>query len=95
MAVFGGTGFLGRRIVSRLAQAGAMVRVAVRHPERAEAGAISAGSGRVAAVPADVRDEASVTTAIAGVDAVVNVVSAYVEKAGVPTRPFTCRAPET
>jgi uncharacterized protein YbjT (DUF2867 family) len=72
VTVFGGTGFLGRRIVSQLAQEGVMVRVAVRHPERAEAGAISAGSGRVVLVPADVRDEASVTTAIAGVDAVVN-----------------------
>jgi uncharacterized protein YbjT (DUF2867 family) len=83
VTVFGGTGFLGRRVVSRLVQEGGMVRVAVRHPERADAGAISAGSGRVVAVPADVRDEASATTAIAGADAVVNVVSAYVEKAGV------------
>ena len=33
--VFGGTGFLGRRIVECLAAAGCDVRVAVRHPERA------------------------------------------------------------
>jgi uncharacterized protein YbjT (DUF2867 family) len=71
VTVFGGTGFLGRRVVSRLAKEGVMVRVAVRHPERADAGAISPGSGRVVAVPADVCDVASVETAIAGVDAVV------------------------
>ena len=35
VTVFGGTGFLGRRIVECLAAAGCDVRVAVRHPERA------------------------------------------------------------
>jgi hypothetical protein len=33
VTVFGGSGFLGRRIVERLADDGAVVRVAVRHPE--------------------------------------------------------------
>ena len=37
VVVFGGTGFLGRRLVHRLAAAGAIVRVAIRHPERREA----------------------------------------------------------
>ncbi len=35
VTVFGGSGFLGRRIVECLAAAGCDVRVAVRHPERA------------------------------------------------------------
>jgi nucleoside-diphosphate-sugar epimerase len=34
ITVFGGTGFLGRHIVRRLADGGADVRVAVRHPEQ-------------------------------------------------------------
>jgi NADH dehydrogenase len=38
---------------------------------------------RLTVVPADVRDQASVAAAIAGADAVVNTVSAYVEKGGV------------
>jgi NADH dehydrogenase len=83
VTVFGGTGFLGRRVVSRLTQDGALVRVAVRHPERVDAGAITSASGRIIPVSADVRDGASVASAIAGAEAVVNVVSAYVEKAGV------------
>lgn len=83
VTVFGGTGFLGRRVVSRLAQDGVIVRVAARHPERVDAGAISAAPDRIVPIAADVRDEASVTTAIAGADAVVNAISAYVEKAGV------------
>src|SRR3954447_20577411 len=36
MTVFGGTGFLGRRIVERLTRDGATVRVAMRHPDRAD-----------------------------------------------------------
>ena len=32
VAVFGGTGFLGRAVVNQLVAAGMKVRVAVRHP---------------------------------------------------------------
>jgi NADH dehydrogenase len=41
------------------------------------------GLDEVTVVPADVRDQASVTAAIAGANAVVNTVSAYVEGGGV------------
>src|SRR4029453_17284105 len=83
VSVFGGTGFLGRRLVRRLATEGATVRVAVRHPERARSGLGAAGLDRVTPVYADVRDQTSVAAAVAGVDAVVNAVSAYIEKSGV------------
>jgi NADH dehydrogenase len=77
VTVFGGSGFLGRRVVDRLAVGGARVRVAVRHPERARP-PDRAGSD-IAAVRADVRDESSVAEAVAGATSVVNCVSAYVE----------------
>jgi len=80
VCVFGGTGFLGRRLVRRLAGEGATVRVAVRSPERAQS---VLDPDRVQVLRADVRDPASVAAAVAGCDAVVNAVSAYVEKAGV------------
>ncbi|HTS53653.1 MAG TPA: complex I NDUFA9 subunit family protein [Burkholderiales bacterium] len=83
MSVFGGTGFLGRRLVRRLAAEGATVRVAVRHPEHAGAAFGAAALDRVNVLRADVRDRASVAAAVAGADAVVNAVSAYVEKGGV------------
>lgn len=83
VTVFGGTGFLGRRVVGHLTQEGATVRLAVRHPESVDAGVIAAGLGCIVPISADVRDAASVAFAIAGAEAVVNVVSAYVEKAGV------------
>ena len=76
VTVFGGTGFLGRRIVDHVAGGGGAVRVAVRHPE---------GLGRrdnITGVRADVLDEASVAAAVAGASAVVNAVSLYVEKGG-------------
>jgi NADH dehydrogenase len=81
VCVFGGTGFLGRRLVRRLAGEGASVRVAVRSPERARS--ILPDPDRVQVLRADVREPASVAAAVAGADAVVNCVSAYVEKAGV------------
>src|SRR6478672_4295597 len=83
VVVFGGGGFLGRRLVHRLTTEGMSVRVAVRHPDRARIELRSMGFDRVTIVSADVRDQASVSAAIAGADAVVNTVSAYVEKGGV------------
>jgi NADH dehydrogenase len=80
VTVFGGSGFLGRRIVRRLAEAGAEVRVAVRHPERAGFLAQSGTAGKVSAVHADVWDQASVAPAVAGAEAVVNTVGHYVER---------------
>jgi uncharacterized protein YbjT (DUF2867 family) len=79
VTVFGGTGFLGRHIVKRLNGDGMAVRVAVRHPQRAPDAAAS-GAGPIVSIEADVRDETAVANAVAGVDAVVNAVSAYVEK---------------
>ena len=83
VVVFGGGGFLGRRLVDRLTAEGMTVRVAVRHPDPARIELRSTGFERVTVVSADVRDQASVAAAIAEADAVVNAVSAYVEKGGV------------
>lgn len=80
VTVFGGSGFLGRQIVRRLADGGATVRVAVRHPERAATLAAAAGAGAITAVRADVSDEASTGPAVAGAEAVVNAVGHYVER---------------
>src|SRR5262245_52703560 len=80
VSVFGGTGFLGLRLVRCLAAAGARLRVAVRDADRARRVLGAAGLESVAVLRADVRDQASVATAVAGTEAVVNAVSAYVEK---------------
>jgi uncharacterized protein YbjT (DUF2867 family) len=83
ITVFGGTGFLGRRLVQRLVAEGVTVRVAVRHPDPAGRALRATALGQITVFSADVRDQAAVATAVAGADAVVNAVSAYVEKGGV------------
>jgi len=83
VSVFGGAGFLGRCLVQRLVSEGSTVRVAVRHADRARSALRSAGLDRVSVFAADVRDQATVGAALAGADAVVDAVSAYVETGGV------------
>jgi uncharacterized protein YbjT (DUF2867 family) len=95
VVVFGGAGFLGRRIVHRLTAAGMTVRVAVRHPDPARIELRAIGLDRVAVVPADVRDQASIAATIAGADAVVDTVSAYVEKGGVTFEAVHVKGAET
>jgi len=80
VTVFGGSGFVGRRIVGRLAADGANVRVAVRHPERAAFLAKEHGGDQVTLVYADVGNEESVPAAVEGAETVVNAVGHYVER---------------
>jgi len=72
VSVFGGTGFVGRRVVRHLSDSIATVRVASRHPARPEA-------SNVKQIVADVHDESSVEAAVVGADGVVNAISLYVE----------------
>jgi uncharacterized protein YbjT (DUF2867 family) len=74
VTVFGGTGFLGRRIVGHLVAAGFAVRSASRHP----GSATSADDGMP--VRADVNEGSSIAAAVAGASAVVNAVSLYGER---------------
>jgi len=70
--VFGGTGFVGRRIVHRLRESGTRVRIVSRHSGRA------ADDG-VEQIVANAHDERSVAAAVAGADGVVNAISLYIE----------------
>ena len=76
VTVFGGTGFLGRRIVDALLARDVTVRVAARHPARGDDGT---RVDRRVLVRADLRDPHSVQAALDGADAAVNAVSLYVE----------------
>ncbi len=80
VTVFGGSGFLGRHIVGRLAGQGARVRAASRHPERTDVPGTRIEAGDIESVYADVRDDASVASAVAGCGAVINAVGLYVER---------------
>lgn len=80
VTVFGGSGFLGRYIVQRLAHAGARVRVATREPESARFLQPLGVVGQVMAVQANLRHEPSVRRAVEGADAVVNCVGVLFER---------------
>ncbi|HET9336182.1 MAG TPA: complex I NDUFA9 subunit family protein [Sphingomicrobium sp.] len=80
ITVFGGSGFLGRQIVKRLAEESAHVRVAVRHPERASFLERAGRAEQITAIYADVWEEASVGAAVDGSEAVINMVGHYVER---------------
>jgi uncharacterized protein YbjT (DUF2867 family) len=70
--VIGGSGFLGRYIVRRFAQAGWRVRVAVRRPDLAGFLRPYGAVGQVEPVQANVRFPDSVAAAVYGADIVVN-----------------------
>ena len=73
IAIAGGSGFIGRAIVRRLAAIpGLCVRVLTRDPEKARARL--AVDGKVEFVAADVNEPSRLATAIAGADTIVNAV---------------------
>jgi uncharacterized protein YbjT (DUF2867 family) len=78
VTVFGGTGFLGRRIVQHLRYRGFPVRVASRHPDRGNR-LFGPDDPQLQSVRANIHDERSVADALAGAYGVVNAVSLYVE----------------
>jgi uncharacterized protein YbjT (DUF2867 family) len=78
VVVFGGTGFLGRRVVLCLRKRGFPVRIASRHPDRAYA-LFGRDDPQVKSIEADIGDEQSIADALADTYGVVNAVSLYVE----------------
>ena len=79
VTVFGGTGFLGRRIVRHLRLHDFCVRVATRHPDSGHA-LLPLDDPQVRSIKADVHDERSVADALADAYGAVNAVSLYVEQ---------------
>ena len=72
-----------------------MVRVGVRHPDRAASALGATDSGRFTVLRAEVRDRESIAAAVAGADAVANVVSLYVERSGENFESIHVRGAET
>lgn len=85
ITVLGGGGFVGRYVVQRLLARGARVRIAQRNPRAATFLKPLGGLGQSQFVAADVRDAASVARAVAGSDAVVNLVGAFGDMQAVQT----------
>ncbi|HIJ38867.1 MAG TPA: complex I NDUFA9 subunit family protein [Rhodospirillaceae bacterium] len=77
--VFGGSGFIGRHVVQRLAAQGWRVRVAVRDTEAARFLMPRGDVGQVVPVFADLTKDFSVQAAVAGADLVINLVGILYE----------------
>jgi uncharacterized protein YbjT (DUF2867 family) len=78
VTVFGGTGFLGRRVVRHLRSHGFSVRIASRHPDRGR-GLFALDDPQLQSVAADIHDDRAVAAALTGAYGAVNAVSLYVE----------------
>ncbi|HUK62424.1 MAG TPA: NAD-dependent epimerase/dehydratase family protein, partial [Dongiaceae bacterium] len=81
--VTGATGFTGGHLARALVARGQQVRALVR--DSAGAGALA--EARIEVVPGDLRDRASLTPAMRGVDVVYNIAALYRE-AGLPEREY-------
>jgi uncharacterized protein YbjT (DUF2867 family) len=79
ITVFGGTGFLGRRIVRHLRSREFRVRIASRHPDRGYR-QFGPDDPQLQSVGANIHDERSVADALAGAYGAVNAVSLYFER---------------
>lgn len=75
VTVFGGTGFLGRRIVRHLHDKGFSVRIASRHPNPP-----SGDDPQLRSIAADIHERTSIAGAVAGAFGVVNAVGLYVAR---------------
>ena len=78
VTVFGGTGFLGRRVVRHLRKHRFSVRIASRHPHRGHR-LFGLDDPQLQSIAANIHDQRSVGDALAGAYGVVNAVSLYVE----------------
>ena len=78
--VFGGSGFIGRYVVKRLAQAGHVVRVAVRDTERARMLAPMGAVGQIVPLYTRLTDRGHVERAVDGAEWAINLVGILAER---------------
>jgi NADH dehydrogenase len=83
VTVFGGSGFIGRYVCEQLLESGVRVRVASRNPRSAHYIQPLSQVGQLGMVRADVTNRESVGEAVAGADAVVNLVGSFANMAKV------------
>ncbi len=79
VTVFGGSGFIGRYVVQKLARRGYRIRVACRRPDLAGHLQPLGNVGQIHTVQANLRHRWSVDRAVKGADVVINSVGALYE----------------
>jgi len=79
VVVFGGSGFVGRHIVRRLAKDGFNLRVVMRRPNEALFLKTAGRTGQIELVQGNIRDEVSSRAVLQGASAVINAVGILYE----------------
>lgn len=95
VTVFGGSGFLGRYVIRALVAKGWRVRAAVRNPHTAHELKVIGDVGQVQLMQANLRFPNSVTQAVQGADAVVNLVGVLFEAGRQSFEALHATAPDT
>jgi uncharacterized protein YbjT (DUF2867 family) len=74
VTIFGGTGFIGRHVVRRLAKAGYTIKVATRAPESAYFLRTNGKVGQIVPFACDYNDDKSIAAAVASAEAAINCI---------------------
>ena len=80
ITVFGGTGFIGRHLIRRLAKTGAIIRVPTRDMEKALLLKPMGDVGQIVPITCNIQNDTSIAAAIGPSDAVINLVGILFEK---------------
>jgi len=80
ITLFGGSGFIGRYVVQRLARRGHTIRIATRHPQRASFLKPLGNVGQITPIAASIGHEESIRQAVRGADLVANFVGILYER---------------
>ncbi len=79
ITVFGGSGFLGRHVIRKLARKESIIRLAVRKPELAGFLRPLGNLGQVVPIQTNIRDDTSIGRALEGATDVINLVGILYE----------------
>jgi uncharacterized protein YbjT (DUF2867 family) len=93
VTIFGGSGFLGRHLVRRLAKTGARITVAVRNPEPAKYLRTMGDVGQITPMAVNILDDRSVAAAVEGANAVINLVGVLYESGRASFQAIHAEAP--
>ncbi len=78
--IFGGSGFVGRTIVQRLARQGYVIRIATRNPQHVLLEKTSGTVGQIVPFACQPTDTASVARAVEGADLVINLIGTLYDR---------------
>ncbi|WP_168464518.1 complex I NDUFA9 subunit family protein [Wolbachia endosymbiont of Ctenocephalides felis wCfeT] len=80
IVIFGGTGFIGKQVVKRLAEAGYSIKIFTRNQDKASSLKLCGNLGQISVFKGDFSDEESVLKSMEECDVVINLVGILYER---------------